>query len=161
MTGTLLRAAWFTAIYLMVMTSVAAGDLLVGAALGLAVSLALRPPRAEGGTRRPVGTARARAVAGMLWSTSAEVVRGTWRTARFCLGAPATPGLVEIPRGDRSDARVALWGVLTGEAPDEYPVDVDAARDVLLVHVLEAGEPDAVRARHAHADDRWQRTVVP
>jgi multisubunit Na+/H+ antiporter MnhE subunit len=97
----------------------------------------------------------------MVLSTAAEVVRGTWRTARFCLGAPAKPGFVEIPRGDRSPARVALWGVLTGEAPDEYPVDADADRNVLLVHVLDARDPDAVRARHARADERWQRTVVP
>jgi hypothetical protein len=69
--------------------------------------------------------------------------------------------MVEIPRGDRSNARVALWGVLTGEAPDEYPVDVDAERNVLLVHVLEAGDPETVRERHVRTDERWQRRVVP
>jgi multisubunit Na+/H+ antiporter MnhE subunit len=67
---------------------------------------------------------------------------------------------VEIPRGDRSRRAVALWGVLTGEAPDEYPVDVDTARDVLIVHVLDDRDPTAIRARHARAYERWQRDVV-
>ena len=57
--------------------------------------------------------------------------------------------------------RVALWGVLTGEAPDEVPVDVDEARDVLIVHLVDASDPDAVRARHQRAYERWQRRVVP
>ena len=96
----------------------------------------------------------------MVLATGLDVVRGTWRTARFCLGAPAQPGFVEIPRGDRSPERVALWGVLTGEAPDEYPVDVDGERGVLVVHLLDCGDPDAVRARHAEGDARWQRRVV-
>jgi multisubunit Na+/H+ antiporter MnhE subunit len=96
----------------------------------------------------------------MVLATGADVVSGTWRTALFCLGVPAKPGFAEIPRGDRSPARVALWGVLTGEAPDEYPVDVDGERGVLIVHVLDSSDPDAVRARHARADERWQRKVV-
>jgi multisubunit Na+/H+ antiporter MnhE subunit len=52
------------------------------------------------------------------------------------------------------------WGVLTGEAPDEIVVDVDVERDVLIVHLVDARDPDAVRARHRRAYERWQRTVV-
>jgi hypothetical protein len=55
---------------------------------------------------------------------------------------------------------VALWGVLTGEAPDEVPVEVDEARGVLLVHLVDASDPGAVRARHERASAR-QRRVVP
>lgn len=158
MSGTLLRAAWFAAIYLLVISSVAPGDLLIAALLGLSAAVALRPRTARG-KLAPL-PARARAAVGMVLSTAAEVVRGTGRTVRFCLGAPAQPGFVEIPRRDRSPARVALWGVLTGEAPDEYPVDVDDERDILIVHLIDCSDPDAVRARHARADDRWQRKVV-
>ena len=68
--------------------------------------------------------------------------------------------IVEIPRDDRSRSNVALWGVLTGEAPDEVPVEVDEARGVLLVHLVDASDPPSVRARHAHATAR-QRKVVP
>jgi hypothetical protein len=37
---------------------------------------------------------------------------------------------------------------------------VDAGRDILVVHLVDAGDPDAVRARHAAAHERWQRKVV-
>jgi multisubunit Na+/H+ antiporter MnhE subunit len=104
---------------------------------------------------------RVRAAAGMLTQTAVEMARGSWRTVRFCLGAPANPGLVEVPREERSPINVALWGVLTGEAPDEVVVDVDDERDLLIVHLLDAGDPAAVRRRHARAHERWQRKVVP
>jgi len=88
------------------------------------------------------------------------MITGTIRTVRFGLGGHATPGFVEIPRDGRSPGAIALWGLLTGEAPDEYPVDVDAGRDVLLVHVLDAQDPEVIRARHHAARERWQRAVV-
>ena len=77
------------------------------------------------------------------------MVLGSWRTARFCLRGGGSPGFVEIPRDGRSPHAVALWGVLTGEAPDEVPVDIDEERDVLIVHLVDASDPDAVRERHA------------
>jgi len=94
-------------------------------------------------------------------ATALEMARGSWRVVRFCLGAPGAPGLVEIPRAGRSRASVAFWGVLTGEAPDEYPVDVDEERGVLLVHLVDASDPDAVRERHRLAYERQQSKVVP
>ena len=146
MTGVLVRAAALMGVYLLVLTSLAPGDLLVGALLGLAVAVALRPrERRRGGPpdpRRALATALAAA------RTAAEVVRGSWHTARFCLGGEASPGFVEVPRDGRSRDEVALWGLLTGEAPDEVVVDVDEARGVLLVHLVDARDPDAVRARH-------------
>jgi hypothetical protein len=87
------------------------------------------------------------------------MVRGSWRTARFCLGRPSAPGFVEIPRGDRSARSVALWGVLTGEAPDEVVVDVE--EHVLVVHLIDAGDPDAVRERHRRAHVGHLRKVAP
>jgi multisubunit Na+/H+ antiporter MnhE subunit len=155
--GTLVRAALLAAIYLLVLTSLAPGDVLVGAALGLALAVALR------GRGRPLPAAPAseRIVAATVVGaqTAVEMVRGSWRVARFCMGGRARTGFVEIPRDARSRRETALWGVLTGEAPDE--VVVDARSDSLVVHLVDAGDPDAVRARHAAAHERWQRKVVP
>jgi multisubunit Na+/H+ antiporter MnhE subunit len=92
--------------------------------------------------------------------TAVDMVRGSWRTARVCLRGGAQPGFVEIPRGGRSPHAVALWGVITGEAPDEVPVDVDEERDVLIVHLVDASDPDAVRERHRRAYERAQSRVV-
>jgi multisubunit Na+/H+ antiporter MnhE subunit len=154
----LARAAGLTGIYLLVLTSMAPGDVLVGALLGLAVAVALRPRGAHRTREAPL--ARIGAAGSVLLRTGSEMVQGSWRVVRFCLGLPGAPGFVEIPREDRSDVSVALWGVLTGEAPDEIVVDVDVERDVLIVHLVDARDPDAVRARHRRAYERWQRTVV-
>ena len=156
MIGILIRAAALAGTYLLFLTSLAPGDVLIGAVLGLAVALALRP-RPHG----PVPTRRARiaAAAVTFYETALEMVVGTWRTAGFCLGRPSRPGFVEIPRRDRSTIGVALWGVLTGEAPDEVPVDVE--RHVLVVHLIDASDPDAVRERHRRAYERHLRKVAP
>lgn len=152
MTATLLRAAGLAAIYLLVLTSLKPGDVLVGAALGLAVAIALRPRDVS--SHAATSFAGPWAVVALLGATLAEMVRGTWRTARFCLGGAAEPAFVEIPREERTDGDVAVWGVLTGEAPDEIPVDVDDGRGVLVVHLLDGADPDAVRERHHRAFER-------
>ena len=149
------RTVGLAAVYLLVLTSAAPGDVLVGLALGLVVALALgdrRPSRPRVPWHERLAAATIVAV-----QTGAEMVRGSWRVARFCLGGSAAPGFVELPRDGRSVRETALWGVLTGEAPDEIPVD--AGPDVLVVHLVHADDPDGVRARHAAAHER-QRTVV-
>jgi multisubunit Na+/H+ antiporter MnhE subunit len=158
MTATLPRAAGLLAIYLLVLTSVAPGDVLVGGLLAIAVAVSLRSRGARPAT--PAPRARLRAMIAVLAGTAAEMARGSGRVVRFCLGGPVRPGLVEIPRDGRSGHNVGLWGVLTGEAPDEVVVDVDERRGVLIVHLVDAGDPDAVRARHRAAAD-LQRKVVP
>jgi multisubunit Na+/H+ antiporter MnhE subunit len=157
--GILLRAAGLVAIYLLVLTSTSPGDILIGVLLALPIAVALRPST----PRRPSAPALTRvwAAGGLLGQTAAEMVRGSWHVARFCLGGEGSPGLVEIPRGDRSRSAVALWGLLTGEAPDEIPVDVDEQRRVLIVHLVEASDPAAVRDRQARTHERWLRRVVP
>lgn len=160
MTAVLLRAAALTGVYLLVLTSVKPGDVLAGGLLALAVALALRPRDA-----RPVD-ARAAVVRGaagvrLAARTVLDVVRGSWLAARFCLRGTGTPGLVEIPRDGRSDGAVALWGLVTGLAPDEVVVDVDDERGVLVVHALDACDSGGVRARHAGAREGLQRRVVP
>jgi len=155
------RAAGLMVIYLLVLTSLDPGDILVGALLGLGISIGLRPRLAARPTRPALSLVRLRAALEMVRQTGREIVVGTWRVVRFCLGAPSDPGFVEVPLGRRSHRSVALWGVLTGEAPDEVPVDVDRQRGVLIVHLVDASDPEAVRARHQDAYERWQRHLVP
>lgn len=159
MTGILLRIAGLTAIYLLVLTSVQPGDILIGAALAsvlvLGGGVARKGLPAEGGW---LGWSRG--FVGMIAVTASDMVTGSVRVARFCLGGTARPGFVEIPREGRSEDAVALWGLLTGEAPDEYPVAIDTDPDVLVVHVLDAHDPDAVRDRHRRMHERWQQHVV-
>jgi len=148
----LVVAIGLAAIYLLVMTSLAPGDVVTAAVLGLGVAVALRPR--TGVTPGGRLNLRPRAVPGLLWETASEMVRGSWRVARFCLSGRGTPGFVDIPRDGRTEFDVALWGLVTGEAPDEIVVDVDERRDVLVVHLIDASDPAAVRARHRAALER-------
>ncbi|HET9852700.1 MAG TPA: Na+/H+ antiporter subunit E [Candidatus Limnocylindrales bacterium] len=151
------RVVVLLAVYLLVLTSLDPGDIAIGTLLSIAIVAASRPE-----ARVPAGGWLPWTVAllGTLASTGREVIIGTVRTARFALGGKAQPDFVEIPRDGRSERAVALWGLLTGEAPDEYPVDVDEGRDVLVVHVLDASDPAAIRARHVRTRERWQGRVV-
>jgi multisubunit Na+/H+ antiporter MnhE subunit len=156
MSRILVQALALMGVYLLVMTSAKPADAAAGLLLGLVLAVALRP-RLPG--RRPT-LAGLVALGPVLAQTLVEMAVGSWRTARFCLRGSGQPGFVEIPRGERSRHSVALWGVLTGEAPDEVPVDVDEERQVLIVHLIDAGDPDAVRERHRRAYERGQRKVV-
>lgn len=158
MTEVLLRIAGLAAIYLLVLTSLAPGDILVGVLIASGLVLAARP---AGPRRRPREWAGwLLAVARMIGATAYEIALGSVRVARYCLTGAGSPGFVEIPRGDRSRHGVALWGVLTGEAPDEYPVVVDDARHMLVVHVIDARDPDAIRARHQAALEAYLQDVA-
>lgn len=158
--GIVLRTCGLAAIYLLVLTSLDPGDVAFGLVLGLVIVLGLRARSVDAHEHSPLPVVL-RAAVGLVTGTAREMLIGTWRAARFCLDAAAKPGFVEIPRGDRSNRGVALWGVLTGEAPDEYPVDVDDERGVLIVHLVDASDPDAVRERHRQAHERTLRHLVP
>jgi multisubunit Na+/H+ antiporter MnhE subunit len=153
------QALFLMGVYLLVMTSAKPADAAAGFLLGLVLAIALRPRRAG---RRPAAPPLTALVAfgRVLAQTAIEMARGSWRTARFSLTGGGRPGFVEIPRAGRSPHGVALWGVLTGEAPDEVAVDIDEERDVLIVHLVDASDPDAVRERHRRAYERAQRKVV-
>src|SRR4051812_15775923 len=146
MTRLVVVATGLAAIYLLVMTSLSPGDVAMAAVLGVGAAVISRPPTAADRARRL--NLRPGAVPGLVWGTAAEMVLGSWRVVRFCLGWRGDPGFVEIPRDGRTDMDIALWGLVTGEAPDEIVVDIDEDRDVLIVHLVDAGDPDAVRARH-------------
>ena len=118
MSRVLIQAVSLMAIYLLVLTSAKPGDAAVGFALGLVLAVALRP-RFRAGRPATPSLSGVVALGSVLISTAVEMVIGSWRTARFCLGRGGRPGFVEIPREARTRRGVALWGVLTGEAPDE------------------------------------------
>ena len=158
MTAIVLRVAGLVLIYLLVLTSVAPGDVVIGGLIGAALVLGTG---ARGPRRSRVEWLRWFVALGrMVVLTGSDIAVGTVRVVRFCLTDADTAGFVEIPRGDRSRHEVALWGILTGEAPDEYPVAIDDERQVLIVHNVDARDPAAIRARHAAARVGYQRDVV-
>jgi multisubunit Na+/H+ antiporter MnhE subunit len=151
-----------TAIYLLVLTSVQPGDVLVGAALSVAIAAASMRAFPGGRAGRPL-VLRLAAAPVLALGTLADIVRGTWHVALYILrrGRLETPGIVTIPKGTRTPSGVAAWGFLTALSPDEIVVDIDDERGVLLVHVLDASDTEAIRRRHQDTYERRQRRVFP
>ena len=162
MTRFLLSTLVLTTVYLLVLTSVRPGDVLVGAVLSAAVAAVSGLARPAPGSRPPLLRRLAAAPAFVL-GTLAEMVRGNWHVALYVLGRRRlqSPGLVAIPRGERSASGVAVWGYVTAISPDEIVVEADDERGILIVHLLDARDVPAIRDRHRRTYERRQRPVFP
>jgi multisubunit Na+/H+ antiporter MnhE subunit len=157
-----LRVATLTVIYLLVLTSLHPGDVLVGVVVAVVLVAAgrriqpLGPPSAEPATRRLAG------VPGLIGGTLVELVRSTWRTALWCLNPRRSPpGLVTVPIPPCPPTSAAAWGVRVGITPDTVVVEVDEERGRMVLHVIDARDPDAVRSDQLDSYRRHQRRVFP
>lgn len=162
MTGLLLRAAALVAVWLAVLASTKPGDVLLGVLVAAAV-LALPAPgeRLGSGDVRPV-----RRIAGLprfAWAVLRDVVAGTWDVALRVLHLRdlEQPGFVEVPIGERSDVGLAVSALATTLSPGSVLVEIDEARGTMLLHVIDASDPDAVRLAHQRFYDEAQRPVLP
>ena len=162
MTRFVLFTAALTIVYLLVLTSVHPGDVLLGAALSATIAAAATFPRPTSRADPPL-TRRLAAAPAFALGTLADMVRGTWHVALYVLGRRRleSRGIVAIPKGERSTSGVAAWGYLTAISPDEIVVEADDERAVLLVHLLDARDVAAIRARHHWMYERRQRRVFP
>jgi multicomponent Na+:H+ antiporter subunit E len=151
-----------TAVYALMLASADPADLLVGAGLSAALVGAfgdVLPGRGVLPTRRLAG--RAPAAVALLAIVLRDIVVGTWRVTLTVLGLrSARSGTVVIDVSDRSHAGTLAEALLVSVTPGEIAVDIDLAEGRLVVHVLDAGDPDAVRAAHAELYRR-QRRVLP
>lgn len=149
-------------IYALALGSTKPADLATGVLLGLiGVVLERRVGRGRVHSRAPAPV-KAAAMAGMAATTVREIVLGTIHVTAFVLGLRKlrAPGIVEVPVGDRTSAGIAVTGILCGMPPGDLFVDSDPDRGVMLVHVLDASDPEAVCERYRRFYER-QRKVVP
>jgi multicomponent K+:H+ antiporter subunit E/multicomponent Na+:H+ antiporter subunit E len=93
----------------------------------------------------------------------ADVAGGTWDVSlRVMHVRPVRrPGFIRVPLGPRSDRGAAVSALVTTLSPGTVLVDIDWERRDLLLHVIDASDPDALRARHQRFYDRYQRRVFP
>ena len=70
-------------------------------------------------------------------------------------------GIVALPIGGRTETGVAVSALVATLSPGEVLVDVDRARGVMLVHVMDAADPEEVRRRHEEFYRRYQQRVFP
>jgi multicomponent Na+:H+ antiporter subunit E len=93
----------------------------------------------------------------------ADILQGTWDVALrvIHLRRLERPGVVRIPIGARSEHGVAVSALATTLSPGSVLIDVDWDRGDLLLHVIDASDPDRVRERLQRFYDRYQRRVFP
>jgi multicomponent Na+:H+ antiporter subunit E len=166
MISVLARVVALTAVYLLALTSLAPGDIVVGvliSALVVAGGRSIRspvpapaPPGGSGWGRRLAG------VPALVGGTVVDMAKESWTVAGYCLrGRLPAPGLVSVPIPPPGPASSAAWAVRVGLAPASVVVDVDDTEGVLLVHVPDARDPAAVRRTQQRSYQRYQARVFP
>lgn len=160
----LLQVTGLVAVYLLTLGSLHPLDLALGAVLAVALLHTLRGfrgPAAEGAGGSVLGRMAAFPV--FAAAVVADIVRGTVEVSLVVLGRRplVAPGIVEVPIGERTPAGVAVSALATTLSPGAVLMDVDWERRVMILHVLDASDPEAVRAEHQRLYERRQRAVFP
>jgi multisubunit Na+/H+ antiporter MnhE subunit len=160
----IVSALGLAAVYMLTLASDDPVDLAMGAALGLVLHTSLAGWREP---QDPATPARfLRRLAGFpvfAAAVMADIVSGTWDVALHVvhLRRLAHPGVVRVPMGDRTERGVAVSALATTLSPGTVLIDVDWDRGDMLLHVIDASDPDAVRDRLQRFYDRYQRRVFP
>ena len=83
----------------------------------------------------------------LLWYLFIDILKGTWVVSLTTLGIRPlrSPGIVKMPIGAHSPYGVGPVGYFITLSPGSFMVDVDWDAGVMLVHVIDASDPEAVR----------------
>jgi multicomponent Na+:H+ antiporter subunit E len=159
-----LALALLVLVYALTLGSFDPLDLAVGAAIGAAALAGFRRFLLVG-PGLPAGEIARRAVhlVPLVLATMREISVGTWHVALVVLGLRPlrSPGVVVIPFEERSPTGVAVTAIIATLSPGEFLVEIDWERGEILMHVIDASDPDAVRAHHRQFYRRYQRPVFP
>ncbi len=160
----LLAIVLLTLTYALVLASFDPWDLLLGAGLSVALLLAFRSfVFGEGPARRSDLPGRLVAFVPFALAVVRDIIVGTWEVTLVALHLRrlVSPGIVAIPIGERTPTGVAVSALATTLSPGTFLVDVDEKRGVMLIHSINAGDPDAVREAHQEFYRRYQKRVFP
>ena len=160
----LLGVVLLAAIYLLVLGSADPWDVVTGLLLATVLTFAVRRrpayPAGSGGPLLP-----RLAVFPVLAGATLVDMRARHLGRRAAGAAAAAAGRAGdragVPIGDRTPLGVAVNGLLVGLSPGSVLLEVDRQRGMMLFHVIDAGDPDRVRARIERAYQRYQRKVWP
>ncbi|MDP8926121.1 MAG: Na+/H+ antiporter subunit E [Actinomycetota bacterium] len=162
MKRTLLVLLLLTGVYAMVLASFHPWDLLFGALVSGALIYAFRqfvfggrPDLLPGFLRRCA------AFFPFVWAAVWDIVAGTWQVALVVLHLRplAEPGVVEVPVGERTPTGVAISALVTTLSPGAFLVEADD--ESILIHLIDASDPEAFRRDREDFYQRYQKKVFP
>jgi multisubunit Na+/H+ antiporter MnhE subunit len=151
-------------VYVLTLASDDPVDLAAGLVLGAVLTALLAGRLAAGpaGTRPPLAQ-RVLGFPVFAGAVLADVLAGTFDVTLRVLGIRKleAPGIVRVPIGERSERGIAVSALATTLSPGTVFVDVDRERGDMLLHVIDASDPEAVREQLQRFYDRYQRRVFP
>jgi multicomponent Na+:H+ antiporter subunit E len=153
-----------TLVYGLALASFDPLDLLFGAGLSaVLVYLSRRFVFGENPGGGPSLLGRAVAFVPFAFAVLKEILKGTWQVTLVTLHLSPLdePGIIAVPIGERTPTGVSAWAVVTGLPPGSFFVDIDREREVALIHVIDASDPDAFREEQADFYRRYQSKVFP
>jgi multisubunit Na+/H+ antiporter MnhE subunit len=128
----------------------------------LAEGRILGPDRRPGRLAATITLRRLAGLPALVGFTLVDMCRGSWQVAGYCLGLrPMAPGFVTMPIRPNSPVSATAWAIRVGLAPDTVVVDVDPEQGTLVLHVLDARDPDTVRQAQTASYQRAQRRAFP
>jgi len=164
MTRYVATIAGLTLAYALALGSFHPLDLLFGAGLSAALVVASRRfVFGDEPGERPSFLRRVVAFVPFSLAVFREIVAGTWEVTLVTLHLRPlkSPGIVAVPIANRTPTGVAVWAIITGLPPGSFFVDVDRDREVVLIHIIDAGDPEAFRRKEEDFYCRYQSKVFP
>lgn len=164
MSRALLALCLLTLVYALVLASFSPWDLALGAAFSGALLYAFRG-FVFGGSPAPLPGLLRRVLAfGPFFAAVVrEVTVDTWRVALITLRLRplASPGIVKVPIGERTPVGVVVSALVDTISPGSFLLDIDWEGGHMLIHTIDASDPEAFRRSWEKFYDRYQRRVFP
>lgn len=153
-----------TVVYALTVASFAWEDLAFGFGLSAAVLFAFRHALLP--QRLPSNLQVIKAVAVFplfLIVSPKDIVTGTWLVASIVLGIRKLehPGIVRVPLGRRSKPSAGLAGLVLTLSPGTFLVAMDWEEREMLIHAIDASDPDKLREGYEQFYERYERHVIP
>jgi multisubunit Na+/H+ antiporter MnhE subunit len=153
---------FLTGVYTMVLASFQPWDLFFGVVVSGVLVYAFRS-FVFGGQPNPLTGLAGRAAAFFPFTVAVvwDVLKGTWEVALITLHIKplVEPGVVKLPVGERTPTGVAVLGLVTTLSPGAFLIE--ANDEFMLIHVIDASDPDAFRDDREDFYRRYQRKVFP
>lgn len=137
-----------TLVYALVLASFAWQDLLFGALLSIGLLWTYRRTLFPGSL--PEGRLVLHIIVfapKFLGLLAWDIITGTWQVTTFVLGLKTLdhPGILKIPLGNHSRAGTGIVSLFITLSPGSFLVDIDWEERMMLVHVIDASDPDSTR----------------
>ncbi len=153
-----------TLVYAFVLASFSPWDLAFGAVLSGVLLYAFRG-YVFGGKPAPLPGLLSRVAAfwPFVFAVARDTLVGTWQVTQVTLYLKpiGKPGVVAVPIGERTPVGVAVSALVATISPGEVMIDVDWDKGMMLIHTMDAADPEGVRRAHEHFYQRYQRRVFP